>query len=373
MRQSVPVEDIAIRDHIKFNYTPELDGLRGISILWVMIFHAGFPFMRGGFIGVDIFFVLSGFLITLLLILEFDGRGRISLRNFYIRRVLRLGPALVCLLIVYCIVSTLVLDSEKLKSNYVDALIALFYLSNWARAFAIHPPDFLGHTWSLSIEEQFYLIWPVFLIFLLNKSIKRSHIAMITILIAMFSWFFRLYLLYNDTSPERLYNGLDVRADGLMLGCFIGILVGSGYFKDNFRMTLKKILTIIAPVSMICLFIFSIVCYWKNPVMFAFGYIMVEILAVVLILDAMFGQKTMMRKFLSMRWLVWTGSISYGLYLWHYPVFRLMRALGFNLNVIMTAGIGITFIIATISYYGMERPILKIKKRYARACLSDKD
>lgn len=373
MRPTEHSVGITSSNYMEFKYTPELDGLRGISILWVMFFHAGFPHMRGGFIGVDIFFVLSGFLITVLLILEYDRLGRISLKNFYIRRILRLGPALICLLIIFCLVSAIVLDIEKAKSNYLDALIALFYLSNWSRAFAIHPPDFIGHTWSLSIEEQFYLFWPVFLVFLLNKSVKRSYIAIITILIATISWFFRVYLLLNDASPERLYNGLDTRADGLMIGCFIGILAGSGCFTDNVRRMLKKILIIITPVSMFCLFIFSFFLNWKDPKMFAFGFIIVEIFAAILILDVIVGRQNFIRKILSMRWLVWIGSISYGLYLWHYPVFRSMRAMGFNLSITMTLGIGITFLIATVSYYFMERPILKIKRKYARASLADKD
>ena len=140
------------QDKLFLGYNPGLDGLRGTAILSVMAYHAQTPFFRGGFIGVDIFFVLSGFLISSLLVSEFDRCNAVSLKNFYMRRLLRLAPALIGLLVIFCVASSLFLSAQKANSNYIDSLIALAYLSNWARALSIHPPDFLGHTWSLSIE-----------------------------------------------------------------------------------------------------------------------------------------------------------------------------------------------------------------------------
>ncbi|MBI5198284.1 MAG: acyltransferase, partial [Nitrospirae bacterium] len=116
-------------------YIPALDGVRGIAILLVLIFHTEVPFLKGGYIGVDIFFVLSGFLITGILIKEFDRKNSVSLKNFYMRRVLRLAPALLILLAVFCLLSVVFFREAQVKSNLIDALIALFYASNWARAF----------------------------------------------------------------------------------------------------------------------------------------------------------------------------------------------------------------------------------------------
>jgi peptidoglycan/LPS O-acetylase OafA/YrhL len=359
-------EVLMSQGRFKLDYVPELDGLRGAAIIVVMIFHADTPFMKGGFIGVDIFFVLSGFLITSLLIQEFDESGSISLKNFYMRRVLRLGPALIALLIVYCLASFVVLDEEKANRNYVDALISLAYLSNWARAFSIHPPDFLGHTWSLSIEEQFYILWPIGLLVLLRVSKKRHHIVVIATAIALLSLFFRIYLSLNAVSPERLYSGLDTRADVLMIGCILGVVLSSGLASGTAKVILQKLLVVMAPLSMACLFVFLIRGYWRDPRMYYFGFFIVEVLAAVLILDIVVNSQSIIRKLLVMKWVVWVGSISYGLYLWHYPIFRTIHALGFNCLTVITVGSLFTFLVAALSYYVLERPALKLKKRLVR-------
>lgn len=329
-----------------------------------MIFHAGANFLEGGFIGADIFFVLSGFLITTLLIQEFNRSESINLRNFYIRRVLRLGPGFCAMLLVFCFVSFAVLGGEKANRNYIDALISLAYLSNWARAFSIHPPDFLGHTWTLAIEEQFYIVWPIFMLMLLRISKKRHKVALITATIALISWMLRVYLTMNGALPDRMYNGLDTRADALMVGCTLGIVFSSGMLSRNARKIVQKLLIIMAPLSASCLLTFSTLVYWRDQRMYYYGFFAVEILTAVLILDILVNQRSAIRKFFSMKWLVWVGTISYGLYIWHYPIFRTMRALGFSdLNVI-TIGTFATFFIAAISYYSMERPVLRLKKRF---------
>lgn len=351
----------------KLGYVPELDGLRGAAILGVMVFHARAPFLKGGFIGVDIFFVLSGFLITTLLIQEFDGSGTVSLKNFYMRRVLRLGPALIALLIVFCLVSFAVLSEENANRNYVDAIISLAYLTNWARAFSIHPPDFLGHTWSLSIEEQFYVVWPIILLTMLRVSKKRHHVVVIAAAIALLSWIFRVYLSMNAATPERLYNGLDTRADTLMVGCTLGILLSSGLVSEKSKKILQKLLVVIAPISVAFLLAFSMLSKRLDPLMDYWGYVAVGLLTAALVLDILMTPQSIVRKFLAMRWLVWVGSISYGLYLWHFPIYKTMSALGFHGFAIITVGSLVTFMVAALSYYVVERPILKLKKRFIRA------
>jgi len=356
------------QDLSKLGYIPELDGLRGAAILGVMIFHSGASFFKGGFIGVDIFFVLSGFLITTLLIQEFDASGSVSLKNFYMRRVLRLGPALVAFLIVFCLVSFAVLSQENAQRNYVDAIISLAYLTNWARAFSIHPPDFLGHTWSLSIEEQFYIVWPIILLTMLRVSKKRHHVVVVAVAIALLSWIFRVYLSMNAAPPERLYNGLDTRADTLMVGCTLGILLSSGLVSEKAKKILQKLLVVIAPFSVAFLLAFSMFSDSSDPQRYYYwGFIVVALLTAALILDVLMNSQSIVKKFLAMRWLVWVGSISYGLYLWHYPIYRTMSALGFHDLDIITIGSLVTFIVAALSYYLMERPLLKLKKRFARA------
>lgn len=352
------------KNYFKLIYVPELDGLRGVAIIFVMLFHFEVPLFEGGFIGVDIFFVLSGFLITSLLVQEFDRIGRINLQYFYIRRVLRLGPSLICLLVIFCLISFIVLDRKEAIDNLIDALISLVYFSNWARAFMLHPPDFLGHTWSLSIEEQFYILWPIALLMLLRIVNDRRYIIIISIFIALCSWCLRSYLVIDQAPVERLYNGLDTRADALMLGCALGVLISSRLMTENARRYLSKSLMIIAPCSMIGLLALAIFGRWQDPAMYFFGFFAVELFTVVLILDCLIDNQSIIRRFLKIKWLVWTGSISYGLYLWHYPIYRVLSALGFSPLSVVLIGISITFAIAACSYYLLEKPILKLKKGF---------
>ena len=355
------------KKNVSLAYVPELDGLRGIAIIAVMLFHFKIPFIEGGFLGVDIFFVLSGFLITSLFIQEFDKLGRVNLRFFYMRRVLRLGPALICMLLVFCLVGFVVLSKEKAIENSIDALISLVYLSNWTRAFMLHPPDFLGHTWSLSIEEQYYILWPVVLLVLLRTMRDRKYIVLIAALVGLISWLLRFYLAMCGAPVERLYNGLDTRADALMVGCVLGILISSGLVNENRRKLLLKWLMVIAPCSMVGVFSFFIFARWQDQEMYLFGFLIIELLTAALILDILVNRRSIIAKILSARWLIWVGSISYGLYLWHYPIYRMLFAMKFDELTIVWVGMLMTFSIATCSYYFLERPMLKLKKYYGFA------
>lgn len=346
-------------------YRPELDGLRGVAIIMVMAFHAEVPWAMGGFIGVDIFFVLSGFLITSLIVAEFDASGSVGLKNFYMRRALRLLPALLGLIIVLCLLSLLLLPPDLSARNLVDSLIALFYLTNWARAFSMHAPTLLGHTWSLSIEEQFYIIWPVTLLMMLRHVRSRWLIVHIILVIAAASWGIRLYLHWNGASLERLYNGLDTRADALMIGCAIGVAYASGCMERTARIRLgPRILSVLAATSAVGLCWIFVVASWRAPVMYEFGFTAIAGLAAVVIIDAVVGDTGVMRRILVTKLLVWIGSISYGLYLWHYPVYRMLFWLKFDgLSVACIGTIG-SFGLAILSYKIIEAPFLKLKRKF---------
>ena len=154
-------------------YRRALDGLRGIAVLAVMSVHAGFN-SRGGLIGVEIFFVLSGFLISCLLIEEWDQSNDISLKQFYLRRGLRLFPALVAMLLVVSGYYWLNYSKAIAWPVTRDGLIALFYSTNWVRSFGLNGASLFGHTWTLSIEEQFYILWPLILLLLLRRASSRT-------------------------------------------------------------------------------------------------------------------------------------------------------------------------------------------------------
>jgi len=347
----------------KLGYIPELDGLRGISILAVMFFHSGSA-MIGGYIGVDVFFVLSGFLITSIIVNEYNETSALNYKVFYIKRLLRLGPALIFMLITFTLLSYLFLSEEKASSNLIDALISLFYVSNWARVFELHPPDWLGHTWSLSIEEQFYFLWPIVLVTILRLCKSRWTVAFIAFSIAILAWFLRIYLTLDGSSYTRVYFGLDTRADALMIGCVLGIITSSSLLTDKIQKILSKWLFVLAPVIVIYLGIVAFTMAADHPQTNYWVFFSVALSTAIFLAHLLINSKTLIHKLLSMKWLVWVGSISYGLYLWHYPIFRLMKSLEYQWEVIMTLGVIVTFTISIFSYYVLEKPILKMKKRY---------
>ncbi|MBE9528135.1 MAG: acyltransferase [Proteobacteria bacterium] len=355
------------KEHFLKGYVRELDGMRGLAIVAVMLFHAGSPYARGGFIGVDIFFVLSGFLITALLIKEYDTTKHISLKRFYLRRVLRLAPALVLLLLVLIALTIIFLNASSIRYNAIDSVITLFYATNWARALGVHPPNLLGHTWSLSIEEQFYILWPLLLILLLRLIRSRGTIAAVVAGLALVSWGLRVLLALSGSSIDRLYNGLDTRVDTLLVGCALGVVLSSNLINEGLRKRLSRLLLFLTPVSALLLGYFFYALYWKSLHMYYWIYFVIEVLTAIIILDIFISERSIVRRILSFKVFVWVGSISYGLYLWHYPVYRVMMMLKIQSQQVLIYGSIVTLVIATLSYYLMERPILKLKKRLQRA------
>ena len=204
-------------------HVPELDGLRGIAIIVVLIHHQLTPFtLKGGFLGVDLFFVLSGFLITGLLVTEFENTGSISIRKFYMRRVLRLGPAL-ALYLISCLVVTYYTQLISIPRQLKLIAMALLYSTNWRMAFGWDAVlDTTAIIWSLSIEEQFYLVWPLLLFAALSLKLKRTFIAAGLALVIIAICVHRNVLLNSGVDLTRLYYGTDTRADVLLVGCLTG-------------------------------------------------------------------------------------------------------------------------------------------------------
>jgi peptidoglycan/LPS O-acetylase OafA/YrhL len=212
-------------------YNPSLDGIRGIAVILVILLHVqvfiyhntpvfGWLDFSGGFLGVDIFFVLSGFLITGLLIHEYQQTKSISLKNFYLRRVLRLIPALVLLLLVTILYAAIFLAQEVARQTIMVSGLAILYLTNWAFAFHWVPgSDLLGHLWSLSVEEQFYLLWPVALVVLFTLKLPRRMIIVATMAAIVFICLHRIDLLSEGAQLSRVYPASDVRAECFFVWC----------------------------------------------------------------------------------------------------------------------------------------------------------
>ena len=344
-------------------YIPELDGLRGIAIIMVLLHHGGMS--RGGFIGVDIFFVLSGFLITSLLLKEYSEYQRISFKKFYIRRILRLYPLLLLVLSVYLLINFIFQDRSVFIREFIDSIISLCYLTNWSWAFQMHNPDILRHTWSLSIEEQYYLIWPLLMLILLKYVKKKKWIVSIVFTLALFSWLTRVILLYNGASIFRVYNGLDTRADALMVGSLLAIIENLSFMKNKVKAFVSKLSLILCPFSFLVFLFINRYIDYTEPIVYLAVLTIVNLSTAIIILNIIHNPQNFINKILALYPLRQIGVISYGIYLIHYPVMRFMWSHGFHHLLVTVIGSSAALILALASYSFYEKPFLKMKNRFS--------
>jgi peptidoglycan/LPS O-acetylase OafA/YrhL len=350
----------------RLGYRPALDGLRAVAILAVMIYHAHPPYPKGGFIGVDIFFVLSGFLITLLIVQELAVGHPFNFGRFYARRALRLIPALLLLLTVY-LVAALCLDPGNEMQHAKDVLVVLLYSSNWFLALGLQALNLLSHTWSLAAEEQFYLLWPITLV-LLNRYLPswRTRLGVV-LLAAVAAWVLRVFLYATGTSTERLYHGLDTHGDGLLLGCALAIFV-SGVPARSSRIVRQGLFRWAVLASVVGLFCIGVAAARRDPLMILLGYFAVAVFSATIILYVVQHKDGPLSRFLQQRALVWIGQISYGLYLWHFPIFSVLRSYLYitDWKLLLFVGGTLSFIAAAASFYLLERYFLGIKTKLRR-------
>ncbi len=363
---------MATSKSFKLGYRPTLDGLRGVSILAVMFVHGRlFAVGRGGFLGVDIFFVLSGFLITSLLLEEWTQNGRVSFRNFYIRRGLRLLPPLL-LLIALCLIQVAVFPPpEGIAHGVKSVLVALCYLTNWMPN-AVYPP--LVHTWSLAIEEQFYIVWPVLLVFLLWIKIPHRGIVGLLLLLIVVIGIHRAMLWHELKDLERalIFGRLDARADALLVGCVAAILISRNLIPaKQWVIALIRILTLLSVAELsACLIAVPL----NSVFLFYGGFTVVAVMVAFIIANLFTSPWRLLELTLGLGWLRWFGRLSYGLYLWHLPIYLLYDQFGprfafrsytltvlapFPFKVILAIGV------ATLSFYFVERPALRLKSRFS--------
>jgi peptidoglycan/LPS O-acetylase OafA/YrhL len=337
----------------------ELDGLRGIAIIAVLIHHQLTPFsLTGGFVGVDLFFVLSGFLITGLLSAEFEKTSSISLRNFYIRRVLRLGPALTLFLL-----ASLAVSYHKqiigLARQIKLIVIALLYSTNWRMAFGWDSAlDPTAITWSLSIEEQFYLVWPLLVFGCLALKLRRGIIIAglgLTILAIIVH---RNVLLNQEAHLTRLYYGTDTRADALLMGCLIALVPVT-----DVGVRMKRWLNAASVFSAAALLYLMVASSFSDEFLYRGGFTIVALLAGIVIFVSANSPPRILSAALQWSPLRWFGHISYGLYLWHWLVVRntSLYYLGYWEP---WAKLGIALGIASASFYLVEKPFNRLKSRF---------
>ena len=343
-----------------FTYIRGLDGLRAFAVLAVIIGHAT-PFAPGGSVGVNIFFVLSGFLITSILRREHAATGRIDLRSFYIRRFLRLTPALWTLAAAYVLYAaslTLLKRGPGMWNVFESTLFALTYTMNWVRAFHLGPEGLLGHTWSLAIEEQFYLLWPLALIALLRLSETSARFAVAALAAASFLLHF--WLSWRGADPFRTYNGFDTRCGELLVGCLLAFV--------NVR-ELPRGLLKAWPIP--AAFLAYCVVSGGTPLgalLHAWALWSIDLAAAWCVASIVAADGGGQANFMESALLVGTGRISYGMYLWHYPVVMLI-ADRWSLPINFAAVLAATYALAALSYIVVELPALRLKSRFEAKAL----
>jgi peptidoglycan/LPS O-acetylase OafA/YrhL len=337
-------------------FRPDIEGLRAIAVSLVVFRHAGLPFLQGGFIGVDVFFVLSGYLITALLTKELNSSGRVNLSRFYARRIRRLLPASSLVVVFVCLIQSITASPIAQFAVLKAALATMVYSSNiyfahiqlyyFAQSYATNP---LLHTWSLGVEEQFYFIWPIFLL-LLWRLVAKFRIRILVLLAITFVSFTSCILL-TALNPVTAFFESPARAWEFSLGGLLSLVPLPWLTAHE---TLCKWFGI---AGLIILILSSALI--KDSSSFP-GYIAaIPVLATVAILQAGAGAPgSLVPRLLNLRLLQYLGGISYSLYLWHWPVLVMAREIyPTNSPAVRAAGVILTFLLAAMTHVTVENPV----------------
>ncbi|MBC8161285.1 MAG: serine hydrolase [Roseiflexaceae bacterium] len=358
--------ELAQHRRVQLDYLPGLDGLRALAVLSVLVYHAGYP-LAGGFLGVESFFVISGFLITALLLAEWQQHGGIDLRSFWLRRARRLLPALFAVLIATLLACAIRFPTE-LRALGVEMLAALLYVMNWQLVLGgqsyfdpLGRPSLLQHLWSLAVEEQFYLVWPVLFAFGM-RIFRAGGFLFATILAAGASTLLMIGLYGADGDLSRIYYGTDTRAAGLLIGAALA-LVWTPARRAQGGQHLGLLVDIAGLAALVELLAVYAVLYDQHPLLYQGGFQLVALLTAAVIIAATASGTRALPWLLELRPMRWIGTRSYGLYLWHWPLFVLLPAgntapaHGWLFDLLR---FGLTFVLAAASYRFIEQPVRKL-------------
>lgn len=320
-------------------YNPALDGLRAVAVLIVLAHHSFFSLLPGGWIGVDVFFVLSGYLITSILAHEIHKSGSVSLRSFYLRRALRLTPPLALICLVQFARAPFAAHAGEIREA---TIIGGLYLENWSSVFHFGDPGVMGHTWSLAVEEQFYWLWPVALVLIVRRRpILWLSGALAVMLIAR-------AVVWMEGAGDGVLQDTFLRPCGLFIGCLLALApkVEGPRFA--------------VPVMLAAILLLAVVGREQQGVVLLFGPLAASVMAAGTIACLHGGGLSVAA--LSCKPLRYVGRISYGLYLYSMPIFILAKSEKLP-HVPTMFLIPVVFVVAGLSYEFVEKPCLRLKSR----------
>ena len=372
---------------VRLSYSPGLDGLRAIAVMAVLLYHADLTWIPGGFLGVEVFFVISGYLISALLLAEWHQKGSINLKEFWLRRARRLLPALYVLLVVSMTYAVVFMPGE-VAGLRADAIAAVGYVTNWFLIMgqesyfeSVGRPSVLQHLWSLAVEEQFYLIWPVVMAVGLGvgTTYRRQKLILTVALVGAVGSAVAMALMYTPgVDPSRIYFGTDTRATGLLCGAALAFLwspaekyrtfdkwairrsLGPGRLRRHWWSALPLLLDTLGVAALAALILFCLNLGEFQPLLYRGGLVAVALATALLIAVAVHPRSWVVSRVLGSAPMRWLGVRSYGIYLWHWPVFMVTRPeldVPFGGLPLLALRLGITIVLADLSYRYVERPI----------------
>jgi peptidoglycan/LPS O-acetylase OafA/YrhL len=361
-------------------YIPGLDGIRALAVLGVMANHGGVPWFVGGFLGVDAFFVLSGFLITTLLLREWDRLRRIRLGAFWARRARRLLPALLMVILFVALYEAVLVPRGTYPDLRLDALSSLFYVANWHfiligsnyfNANGLASP--LTHTWSLAIEEQFYVVWPI-VVLLVMKLTRSLRTLLWVCLCGVAASAIEMAVLFRPgTNPTRLYYGTDTHGQCLLVGATVAVVLAmvanprsrvralQGRSEVGWSVSART-QRVLAGAGLagfaLCAVLWSQVNGY-DAFLYRGGFLVAALASSAVLVCVVCAPRAGVSRLLSLAPLRWIGRISYGLYLWHYPLFIWINGARTGLTgaPLFLVRCAVTFAVATLSFYLVEQPI----------------
>jgi peptidoglycan/LPS O-acetylase OafA/YrhL len=342
---------------------PSLDGLRAVAVLLVICHHLHVPFFPEGR-GVLTFFVLSGFLITWMLLNESERTGDVSIRNFYVRRILRIFPAFYVFLILSMAARWLMLAWPN-RSLLFDYLSAFFYTSNYRLALTPNIVHTAQHTWALSVEEQFYLLWPcVFVVF--HKQLRRLTYVLVAAIVLIN--IYRLVLYFGLHVREKWISfSFDTRADHILIGCLLAVLlkhgVGTWFWNWITARTWFSLVPLLLTIASIAISFHRGLAY-----RFSVGFVLDPLLTAILLVQVIALARSRLWGWLNWKVTVYLGKISYGMFLYHMLANRLVIVLfgTHSLWFRLPAVIAMSALFGTCSYYLIENRFLRLKTKFER-------